>query len=696
MTSTFAELAADRPLEDPSADLLGRSAFAQHVATELLARKGREHLVVGLNGDMGSGKTTLKNFIRHFVRAAGKDGGASPIVDFNPWLDRDSHDPSRALAVQIADQLAASPAVPGAVELAATWRRLFEPSTGGGAAKAGNPAGGDTPARELRTTLQTQLRALPTPILVFIDDLDQLPPADAARVCRALKANADLPNIVCLLLFSREALVRSLDAETPGRGAENLGQFVQVELELPAAPETLLRQQLETGLSALLDDVSFPPTPRERWQSVFGGAVWPLFSTPRDVKRFLAAFGFQFARHYDPEQRVLEVNPIDLVALEAVRMFAHSVYQELRDTVGRRETRLVRLLSGRDDERKEARLEFDEVVDRLPLPPRERRTVAAALQNLLPPGTGGVHGGREDWDRDLRLCSPRHSARYFHLGAVADALPARRLIEIVRTAGQRLKLEGLLLRAAQEGVLPEVLERIPPLLGALTEPDLVAASSALAGICDQIPAGAPEELEQRLIRLAGELFARLQNPLKRENVVTELLEDSTRLTGPILLLHQLRPRTDVPAGTTSPCVSIEQFRRLLKPALSRLQESSADGSIWKSREYGSLIKRWWEWSVNRDEIRRWLMDEMKQPERARAWLRTFLAPSGTPREMVFQLEDLGQYCDPAAVATAATKAEGDGLDRATARTVTQALAPRGTSAGFALRTLVVKLDGEAA
>lgn len=690
MTSTFAELAADRPLDDPAADTLGRNGFAEHVAAELLARQGREHLVIGLNGDMGSGKTTLKNFIRHHLRAAAAHGPAPAIVEFNPWLGRDRRDPGQALHVQMAEQLAAQSAIPGAAELGATWRRLA-----GGSDAADTGADGASGTRQTRDALPAQLRALPGPVVLFIDDLDQLPSAEVAQVCRALKANGDLPNIVCFLLFAREAMVRALDAETPGRGAESLRQFVQIELELPAAPEALLRQQLESGLATLLDRVTFPVSSRDRWQNVIAGGVWPLFSTPRDVKRFLSAFGFQFARHFDDAQRVLEVNPIDLVVLEAVRMFAHPVYQELRDTVGRREARLVRLLSGRDDERKEARLEFDELVERLPLAPRERRAVAAALQNLLPPGTGGVHGVREDWDRDLRLCSPRHSARYFHLGAVADALPARRLLEIVRTAGDRLKLEALLLGAATEDVLPEVLERIPPLLGTLTEADAAVAAAALAGICDRIPAGAPDDIETRLIRLAGELFARLQNPLKRETVVAELLDDGTRLTGPILLLYQLRPRSDLPAGTASTCVSIEQFRRLIKPALERLQASAADGSIWRSREYGALIKRWWEWSTNRDEIRRWLLEEMKQPERARAWLRAFLAPSPTAaREMVFQLEELGQYCDPAAVATAAAKAEGDGIDRAAVRTVAQALSPRGTSAGFALRTLVVKLDGE--
>ncbi|MDO8540273.1 MAG: P-loop NTPase fold protein [Opitutaceae bacterium] len=687
MSTTFPDLAADRPLDDPSADTLGRVAFADRVAAELLAWKGREHIIVSLNGDAGSGKTTLKNFIRHKLTVSTSPAAAA-IAEFNPWHCRTRDDMPRTLATEIADQLERQKEISGAVELAAAWRRLAS-ALSGSADDSAAPA-----VRAACDSIREQLRALPVPLILFVDDLDRVSPAEIQAVLRWLKTNGAFPNFICFVLYARANIVHALDDGLPGGGAESLRKIVQVELELPEAPEALLRGQLEKGLLEILDAATFPIRSRERWSDVFAAAVWPLFSTPRDVKRFLSAFAFQFAGHFEPRERVLEVNPIDLVALETLRMFVHAVYLELRDMFRRRETRLVRLMSGRDEERKEARLEIDQLLERLPLSAREKRTVETALQHLLPLGTGGVNGCRDDWDRDLRLCSPRHSERYFHLGAITSAVPAHRLIELVRAMGDRTKLGALLRQTIAENVLPEVLERLPALIPNLSESHAAASASAFSDLCDQLPATAPEDMEGRVIRLACDLFGRLQNPLKRENVMTELLDDPGHLTGPILLLQQMRPRSDVPAGVGTTSLSVEQFRRVVKPAAARLQASANDGSIWRSREYGSLIRRWWEWSENRDEVRQWLLEQVKEPEHAQAWLHTFLAPSPTaqPKEMMLQLEDLGQFCDPTLVATAAAKATSSGMDRAAARALMQALSPKGTSAGFALRTLVVKLD----
>lgn len=685
VATTFSALAVDRPLDNPAHDTLGRIAFADRVATELLAWSRAEPLVVSLDGEPGSGKTTMKNFIRHRLLAA-SPAAAPVVVDFNPWQRDGGGRLAPDLCVAMADQLQAGGSSSALKELGASWRHLAAALTAGSSSGVGGAAEpAPTTVGNLHLLIGTQLRALSGPVVLFVDDLDLLPAAELQQFTRALQTHAAFPGLICFLLLSPGTLARA-----PG-GPEELRKLVQIELELPDAPEPLLRRELEQGLAAILDTVCFPRRPPERWNEVFASAVWPLFSTPRDVKRFLSSFAFQFAAHFDPGQRVLEVNPIDLVLLETLRMFAHPVYAEVRDAFRRREMRAARLTSGREEDRKAARLELDEVVNTLALSAREKRVVAVALQHLLPPGTGGVHGCREDWDRDLRLCSARHAERYFHLGTAADALPARRLVEIARCAAGRAAMEAALLQSAADDALPEVLERLPPLLDSLGETEVAATSGALCKICDQLPERVPDETPTRLVKFAAELFARLQNPLKRENILAELLEDPARLTGPILLLHQLRPRADAAAGSA---ITIEQFRRLVKPAVERLQASAADGSIWRSREYGALIRRWWEWTTNRDEVRQWLLEQTMNPEHARAWLRAFVGPSPATqsRELVLQLEELAQFSDPAALAAAAAKSTGDGVDRATNRALAQALSPRGTSPAFALRTLVVKLE----
>jgi predicted KAP-like P-loop ATPase len=54
---------ADRAGERPEDDRLGRKEFAIRVARELRAWHHKDSLVLSLNGDWGTGKTTLVNLI---------------------------------------------------------------------------------------------------------------------------------------------------------------------------------------------------------------------------------------------------------------------------------------------------------------------------------------------------------------------------------------------------------------------------------------------------------------------------------------------------------------------------------------------------------------------------------------------------------------------------------------------------------
>jgi hypothetical protein len=247
-------------------------------------------------------------------------------------------------------------------------------------------------------------------------------------------------------------------------------------------------------------------------------------------------------------------------------------------------------------------------------------------------------------------------------------------------------------------MLPEVLDRLPSLIQGLPENQVTIGAVALCSICEQLPAHAPADLEARLVKLACELFAQVSNPLKRENIVAALLDDPARLTGPILLLQALRPRSDVTNGAAAMSLSIEQFRRLIKPAIAKLQENALAGTLWNSREAGTLIKRWWEWSGEKEEVQRWLLQQVKEPAHARAWLRSFLSASTSSpgREMLLQLEELGQYCDPNAVALSAAQATGDGIDRAAAKRLGQVLASKGSSGSFAVRAINVPLEVDGA
>ena len=75
-------LEADYPLDLPEKDNLHRAEFCKALADTLANRKGGDSLAVGITGNWGTGKSTIKNFVKHFLK---KKSENTVVVEFNPW-----------------------------------------------------------------------------------------------------------------------------------------------------------------------------------------------------------------------------------------------------------------------------------------------------------------------------------------------------------------------------------------------------------------------------------------------------------------------------------------------------------------------------------------------------------------------------------------------------------------------------------
>src|SRR5262245_57082605 len=94
----------DRPIDDPSADVLGYAPFAQHLAESICAMAPAEGFVVSIYGCCGAGKTTLLRFIEHYRRQKPKKEQPA-IVHFNPWWFSGHEDLTRHFLGQLRSTL---------------------------------------------------------------------------------------------------------------------------------------------------------------------------------------------------------------------------------------------------------------------------------------------------------------------------------------------------------------------------------------------------------------------------------------------------------------------------------------------------------------------------------------------------------------------------------------------------------------
>src|SRR4051794_2582887 len=80
MASDRSTLHGDEPTELRSEDLLGRTAFADRIADEVLNAPAARGFVISVTGKWGSGKTSVLKFVEEAIR------DDAVTLWFNPWL----------------------------------------------------------------------------------------------------------------------------------------------------------------------------------------------------------------------------------------------------------------------------------------------------------------------------------------------------------------------------------------------------------------------------------------------------------------------------------------------------------------------------------------------------------------------------------------------------------------------------------
>jgi len=145
---------------------------------------------------------------------------------------------------------------------------------------------------DAKHALRKQLEKFSRPILVIVDDIDRLTADQIGYLFQLVKANADFPNLVYLLLMESRIVEQSLDSITSGNGKDYLGKIVQVQLPLPLPGRSKLIGILERETLALIQEpIPLTGFDDREWSSAFI-VFSPLFRTLRDVNRFINVLAF--------------------------------------------------------------------------------------------------------------------------------------------------------------------------------------------------------------------------------------------------------------------------------------------------------------------------------------------------------------------------------------------------------------------
>lgn len=668
---------------------MGRSGFAKSIAAAIKGWTGNDSLVIALYGSWGSGKTSIKNMAIETLLSS--EGNCPLIVEFNPWQWAGQEQLADAFFRQIGLVLGKDTSKEGR-KRAAKWRAygaylkagsflahslryiifwflliigfigigsLFSQLEwvrtvlyvivavafvlsvllrwGGRFAEeiaailsAKSEANRKT-LPEIKKDLTEPLRKLKKPALVVIDDVDRLSAEEIKLLFQLIKANADFPNLVYLLLFQRDVVEKSLETVTGAGGKEFLEKIVQIGFDIPQMEQSRLEKILFSGLDKLLEQDSkiLQRFNQQYWGNIFIAGLRPYFATLRDVNRFLSTLSFHTSLFRSSGR--FEVNPIDLITLEVLRTFEPAVYQRLYGAKDALTERRDSMRGGKEEEKKRT-VEF--IVERAE--EANRPQVREILKQLFP-HTGWIFGGfaygsgyEEEWFRDLRVCHPDIFDRYFHFAIPERDISQAELDRILSLASDREGLATELRAFNARGLLGVVLDRLEAYKEKIDIKHAIPFIAALFDIGDELPEELPGFLtigaDTHASRIVFWYLKQEKDWKKRGYILKEAMKITNGVYLPVMRTSLEESKEARKKEPDAFIVDEDDLKDLRNICVEKIRQAAESGALKTHPEIARILYRWREWATP-EEPKKWVEDLVESHNGALFLLRAFVQRS---------------------------------------------------------------------
>ena len=358
---------------------------------------------------------------------------------------------------------------------------------------------------------------LDQPFLVVIDDIDRLTADQIRMMMQLIKANANFPNVVYLVLFEREIVAGSLSDEKNNiEGAKFLEKIVHLSFDLPETEQRTLVEEFKVRLSQELDSRKIPESVSEqlkneiegdtRLSSIIENFVPRFVNTLRNVNRVIPTFVFYLGHYADQSgaeynkdgseggkvESYLEINAGDLLALELLRLFETEVHQRIPDHKEML-TSPIQFFSISDNRGEEElndllqSVEEPKDVEKAVGETSRRDTVRNLLEYLFPRiTTSGRKSPVDQSEIQRRVDHPDVFNQYFER-KITESIPRKAAIDrIQQCLDDRDELVDLLHEHVEKGQLGSALSEIMARIDDIEQENLETLLTALFDVGDNV------------------------------------------------------------------------------------------------------------------------------------------------------------------------------------------------------------------
>ena len=463
---------------------------------------------------------------------------------------------------------------------------------------------------EVKREIKKELINRQKKLVIVIDDIDRLNQSEIRQIFRLIRVNADFPNTIYLLAFDRKIVEKNLEEQVGVSGKDYLNKIVQVNFDVPFAKSskisTFLFKELDRILSVLPESAQkYFGQDDPYWANIYHSGFKDFFKNIRDVKRFASSLEFNISQMH--QGNVMEVNPIDFIAIEAIRVFAPDFYSFMRDKNNLFTSTDRNDRSSRDNNpRKE---EIERALKKLPDEIHE--SVLELLKRLFPQVDGIFqygyptygHDWQSSWSNNLRVCATNNFDGYFTLipGGDEDELSQFEIEEILDKTNSAENLEKILREYIEKKKIRKVLQRIQDFTSdqsRIPQDDAKNVVKALFNISDDLP----EEkvgmwdfgADVDLMRIIYQLLKRETDKNKNFEVLKEVIPPSKGLFGPVQKVSLESSRGEKGKDSDEFIVPEDKIEELQKLCLKKIEGINVDDLL-KHKNLLYILYRWKEW-----------------------------------------------------------------------------------------------------
>lgn len=624
-------ISSDTPGKDPTKDdLLFYGPFAEHLANGIQKMFNPYGFVISINGEWGSGKSTVLNFIKYYLNKMPEES-RPVIIEFNPWWFSGRDDLIRQLFLHFG--IGISKNMKNAEEVTKLFGEyilavssiilpeLIQASLD----KCYNRSldivlknfdPNKKSIAELKNEIIEKISSKGK-ILIIIDDIDRLNSEEIRQIFQVIKTVAEFPNVVFLLSFDKKVVVQVLQKIQNLPGEEYLEKIIQAQFDIPYPEKELLSSLLSNKLELLFSNYDKGFMEDQYWRDIFSNGISQLTDTPRDINRFVNSLDVTYPSVFG------EVNPIDFIALEAMRIFQSETYDLIRKYPS-----AFTGYGGLGPERLYDKKFYEDYRD---LSKTKSYAIDFISIRLFPKYSHRLEKTYNiNWKlmrRDLRLCSPEIFPTYFWMTIPPYRVAKKEIQRIIGLTSDKDKFKTYLMEMAKQSGSSGI-NRVNYIFSRLT--DHAEDDIPTKNILEILPClyEIPDEILIQQVRLSpndfvGDYFregdfirdlllSRLTEPKRFENL-KQVISDLNTLYSITFDIRRLFEKDgnhtcSLATQNKDQMLTPEHINDLITILVSKYEFFANTKELLKSPNLRFILESWDIWAENKEQCHKWVQE----------------------------------------------------------------------------------------